>query len=270
MLRTLILSALITLAPACMSGQSTISRARKTVTKAAPVKKSTPTRYRRTTTTSSRRPAASTNTDEVSSREYIRRTISKWGSCRNVAITSYGGDIALNQGNAYAYKNIPSDLAESIDELHDKGEYIDDIQLTEEERYLILYGNNGMIYKGLPDELEEKMKEYNENNEVVTSITFNDEGDWIIVSTEHICASSTDIQDFIKEKMDEYGGLLAAHLTDDGLVLCYEGGYRFLGNVPENLKQALRESSYDVYRIKFTSQGSYFFADKKGRYQYNM
>lgn len=270
MLRILILSALMALAPMGMLGQSTISRTRKTVTKTAPVvKKKTTTKPKRTTTTTYRRPAQTT-TSGVSSREYIRRTINEWGSCRNVAITSYGGDIALNESNAYAYKNIPDGLAESIKDLHDKGEYIDDIQLTEEGSYLILYGNNGVVWKGLPESLEDKIREYNENKEVITSITFNDDEDWIIVSTEHICASSTEIQDFIKEKMDEYGGLLAAHLTDDGLVLCYEKGYRFLGNVPEGLKQALRDCSWDVYRIKFTSQGSYFFADKKGRYQYNM
>ncbi len=250
----------------CMLGQSTILRTRKT---APAVKKKTTVKPKRTTTTSYRRPSQTTTSGE-NSREYIRRAIRKWGTCRNVAITSYGGDIALNESNACAYKNIPDDLAESIGELHDKGEYIDDIQLTEEGRYLILYGNNGVVYKGLSESLEDKIKEYNENKEVITSITFNDNGDWIIVSTEHICASSTGIQDFIKEKMDDYGGLLAAHLTDDGLVLCYENGYRFLGNVPEDLKQALKDCTYDVYRIKFTSMGSYFFADKKGRYQYNM
>lgn len=39
-----------------------------------------------------------------SSRKYIKDKIDEWGSCRNVAITLTGGDIALNQTNAYAYR----------------------------------------------------------------------------------------------------------------------------------------------------------------------
>ena len=197
-------------------------------------------------------------------------TYEEWGSCRNVAVTLTGGDIALNWNNAYAYYGIPSDLAESLDELHEDGKYIDDVQLTEDGNWLILYGDNGFVWNGIPYSLEHKIREYNDEGEVVTSVTFNDCGDWIVISQEHISASTSEIYEWIEDGIKRYGQLWSAHLTDDGMVLCYERGYKYLGNVPDNLKEALFESELDVYRIKFLSDGTYFFSDMDGYYEYYM
>lgn len=54
------------------------------------------------------------------------------------------------------------------------------------------------------------------------------------------------------------------------VVLCYEESYRFYGNVPQRLRDALKNCKYDIFRIKFTHNGSYFIADKKGNYSYWM
>lgn len=204
------------------------------------------------------------------SRSYIRNQIEEWGSCRNVTITLTGGDIALNWDNAYAYSGIPSDLASAIKELHNDSELIDDIQLTEDGRWLVLYGNNGFRWNNIPSDLERTIRQYNADREVITSVTFNDSGGWIVITSEHISASNSEIYDWIEEGIREYGQLWAAHLTNDGLVLCYENGYKYMGNVPANLKQTLRETNINVYRIKFLSDGSYFIADKEGAYSYYM
>lgn len=204
------------------------------------------------------------------SRSYIREQIEKWGSCRNVAITLTGGDLALNRNNAYAVSGVSDDLVEALDELNEEGEYIDDVQLTEDGRWLVLYGDNGFRWNDIPSDLERTLREYNSDQEVITSVTFNDNGGWIVISREHISASTSDVYDWIKEGIDQYGQLWAAHLTNDGLVLCYERGYKFMGDVPDVLKQKLRETSIDVYRIKFLSDGAYFIADKEGHYSYYM
>lgn len=211
----------------------------------------------------------SQNAMAQSSRSYIRRTIEQWGSCRNVAITRTGGDLALNWNNAYAYSGIPSDLARAIDKLHDEGSLIDDVQLTENGRWLILINNNGFQWNNIPYSLECKIREYNNAGEVITSVAFNDDGMWIVIG-EHISASSNKIMDWIEDGMQRYGMLWAAHMTDDGLVLCYERGYKFLGNVPQTLKDRLNSTSMNVYRIKFLSDGAYFFADFSGHYHYYM
>ena len=204
------------------------------------------------------------------SRSYIKTQIKEWGSCRNVAVTLTGGDLALNWNNAYAYSGIPSGLASVIKDLHSKNEFIDDVQLTENGRWLVLYGDNGCWWSNIPDDLVETIKEYNRKQEVITSITFNDKGGWIVISSKHISASTDAVYDWIKEGIEEYGKLWAAHMTNDGLVLCYENGYKFMGNVPENLKRKLKETKINVFRIKFLSDGTYFIADKDGTYSYYM
>lgn len=204
------------------------------------------------------------------SRQYIKNKIEEWGSCRNVALTLTGGDLALNETNAYAYSGIPSALADAIKELHENGEYIDDVQLTENGSWLVLYGDNGFRWYGIPSDLESTIRDYNKDQEVVTSVTFNDKGDWIVISQEHISASNSGIYDWIRDGIESYGQLWAAHLTNDGMVLCFDGGYKYMGEVPYTLRNKLKETSIDVYRIKFLSDGAYFIADKDGTYSYYM
>lgn len=190
---------------------------------------------------------------------------------RNVAITDTGGDLALNGKNDYAYTaGIPQALADALEKYHDDDDYIDDVQLTEDGEWLILVGKNGCQWSNIPSKLESKLRQWNEAEETITSITFNDDGDWIAVSTDHVASSSTDMDDWIKEGIETHGQLWAAHLTNDACVLCFENGYKFLGNVPQKLKDALKATKYDVYRIKFTKEGSYFFADQEGHYTFWM
>lgn len=173
--------------------------------------------------------------------------------------------------NDYAYTaGIPQALADALEKYHDDDDYIDDVQLTEDGEWLILVGKNGCQWSNIPSELESKLRQWNEAEETITSVTFNDDGDWIAVSTDHVASSSTDMDDWIKEGIETHGQLWAAHLTNDACVLCFENGYKFLGNVPQKLKDALKASKYDVYRIKFTKEGSYFFADQEGHYTFWM
>lgn len=68
---------------------------------------------------------------------------------------------------------------------------------------------------------------------------------------------------------DKHGMLWAACVTDDAIVAVYESGYKMLGEDPESLKKALKETHLDVYRLKIAGE-SWFFADKDGHYRYSM
>jgi len=204
-----------------------------------------------------------------SSREYIRQKIKEWGECRNVAITKTDGDLALYGRNGYAGVGLPYYLSKAIRELRDKNKYIDDIQITEDGNWLILYGDNGFRWSNIPYSLEKRLRQYNDDNEVVYSVTFNDEGEWIIISKDHYSSSDSRITAWLKEGNEEYGQLWAACMTDDALVAVYARGYKFLGAVPASLKEALRETKLNVYRLKIAGS-SWFFADKKGSYRYRM
>lgn len=202
-------------------------------------------------------------------RSYIREAIKEWGECRNVAITKTNGDIALYGHNGCARSGCPRDLSDAITELNNEEEYIDDIQLTENGKWLILYGDNGLRWRGIPYSLEHQIREANNNKEVITSITFNDAGNWIVITTKYFIASNSEVTSWLKDGYDEYGQLWAACVTDDAVVAVFERGYKFIGNVPEDLKTALRKTSLNVYRLKIAGD-SWFFADKEGNYQYSM
>lgn len=185
-------------------------------------------------------------------------------------MTLTGGDVALQRINGYAAQGAPIAMTNKLEELNGKNELIDDIVLTESGSWLILWGNNGISSYGTPPSLYSKLSKWNDENEVITSVTFNDNGDWIAITKTKYSASSQKIMNYIKEGERKHGEFWAAHLTNDGLVLCFERGYSFLGNVPNNLKTKLSETKLNVFRIKFLSDGSYFIADFDGRYAYNM
>jgi len=208
--------------------------------------------------------------DERSGRKFLRDKINEWGECKNVAMTLTGGDVAIYKTNGWAAQGAPKEMTDKLKELHDKNKLIDDIVLTESGSWLILWGTNGISSYGTPDGLYPKLKRWNEENEVITSVTFNDHGDWIAITKTKYSASSKKVLSYIKEGEAEFGEFWAAHLTNDGLVLCYEKGYKFLGNVPDNLKKKLKDTKINVFRIKFLNDGSYFIADFEGNFAYNM
>ncbi len=204
-----------------------------------------------------------------SSRTYIKNAIKEWGECRNFAITKSNGDLDLYGRNGCARSGCPDELNNTITKLNNAHEYIDDVQLTEDGRWLILYGNNGFRWNDIPYSLERKLREFNAKKEVVISVTFNDEGNWIVVTKNYISSSDNEIQQWLKEGMEQYGGVLTVCLTDDSIVAVFEEGYKFVGNVPETLKAALRKTKLDVFRLKIAG-AAWFFADAKGNYEYNM
>ncbi|WP_251621219.1 hypothetical protein [Odoribacter lunatus] len=211
----------------------------------------------------------SSNLSAQNSRAYIREAIEKWGECRNVAITKTNGDLALYGRNGCANAGCPANLSKAIRELNDDNKYIDDIQLTEEGSWLILFENNGFRWHDIPYSLEQKIRKFNNDSEVITSVTFNDAGDWVVVTTNYISSSDERIQNLLKEGMNKHGGLLTVCLTDDALVAVFEKGYRFFGDVPSSLKTAIEQTKLNVFRLKIAGS-SWFFANKKGNYQYNM
>ena len=209
------------------------------------------------------------NLNAQNSREYIRNSIREWGECKNVAITKYNGDLALYGRNGWAGSGLPSGLKRALNELNEENKLIDDVQITESGEWLVLYGDNGVRWSDAPASLERKIHEFHDRGDVITSITFEDGGKWILISKEYYIASHTWIQNWLEDGADSYGVLWAACVTSDAMVAVYERGYKFWGEVPSGLKQALKETSMDVYRVKIAGT-SWFFSDGEGNYRYNM
>ena len=201
-------------------------------------------------------------------RSYIRDMVDAMGG-RNVAITKTNGDLMLYDKNGWAANGCPEGLTNALKDLEADDEFIDDVQLTEDGNWLILYGDNGLVYEGIPEDLEEVLTEYNQNNAVIHSITFNDGGEWIVITSDEVVTSDSDMTQFLIDSQDEYGALWTACITDDGLVAVFKNGYRFVGEIPSGLKQALNETEIDVYRLKIAGE-SWFFSDGEEENDYDM
>ncbi len=202
-------------------------------------------------------------------RNFIKECIAEYGSCRNVAITKYNGDVMLYGRNGWAAEGCPKGLTDALNDLNDDGETIVDVQLTESGDWLILYGDNGLRWSDIPQDLEDKLREWNADGETITSVAFNDSGDWVAICESYVSSSDEDIQEWMVEGMDDYGTVWAACVTEDAIVLVYESGYSYLGEIPSTLEDALYETDLDVFYLKIAGD-SWFMADKDGSYAYNM
>lgn len=212
--------------------------------------------------------AASTSIAQ-SSREYIRNCIQNYGECHNVAITKTNGDAMLYGSNGWAASHCPDAFVSTLRELNGENVRIVDIQLTENGNWLVLYGSNGLRWNGISYSLEQQLREYNRDQEEITSVSFNDRGDWIVVTTNYISASDSEITNWMSEGMEIYGKVWATCVTDDAIVVVYEEGFRFRGNIPETLREALSNTDINVYRLKIAGN-SWFFSDGVSRYDYYM
>ena len=212
------------------------------------------------------------------SRSFIKERIQEWGSCRSVALTQNGGDLALTGRNTYAAMGIPEDLRKTLDELIDHGEYIEDVQLTENGSWLVHYGINCFRWSNIPSLLEKVLNKYMEqeglallfNSEIISSVCFNDDGNWILISNERVL-SSPDFSETIEKGTEQNGAVLTACMTNDCFVVCYEKGITTFGEIPERVHNMLKNNKLSIYQLKFLPDGVYFVADKDGtNYDYYM
>lgn len=113
------------------------------------------------------------------------------------------------------------------------------------------------------------------------------------VFTVSLFAQNSRGRNYIKQNISEWGGCRNVAITDTGgdLALNGKNDYAYtagipqaladalekyhddddyIDDVPQKLKDALKATKYDVYRIKFTKEGSYFFADQEGHYTFWM
>ena len=121
----------------------------------------------------------------------------------------------------------------------------------------------------LYENLKQKITTCQEDNEKITTITFNDSGNWIVITTDQISASSDEIMDWIVDGYTKYGQVWTACVTDDAMIAVYESGFKYAGNVPEDLKDALRACESDVYTVKL-SGNAWFFRCTDGSGSYHL
>lgn len=208
--------------------------------------------------------ASATNYGTFSeSRQFVKDHIRKNDNCRIVAITKTGGDIVVCGDNDWAASGCSTRITDILQMIFNKGETIRDVCLTEMGRFIVLYGKNAANWNDIPTDMEYHLRKMNDDGEDLYSATFNDAGDWIVVGSEHYACSATWLKEWLAGGAREYGLLRAAAVSSDAAVACFDGGYLFFGNVPQNLKNALREADFDVRIIKIAGS-AWFFASEYG------
>lgn len=204
------------------------------------------------------------------SRQFLRTKIQEWGECKTVAITQHGGDLAIYGTNGWAKTGrVPDDLISEIREKKANGEVIQDVVVTEKGLWILLYGENGLSWSaGISGALVSELRKYNNRGETITSVAMNDEGYWLVIGNEHWTASEGELRQVVKDGQSTFGQVWTAHFNDDGLIIVYENGVKYDGEVPDSVLKALDDVEFDVYRLKFLPDGSYFMADRNGHYDY--
>lgn len=203
------------------------------------------------------------------SRYYIKKSIEAWDTCRTVAISNYSGNAAITGHNSVAMQDLPEELSTLLKELNKSKSYIDDVQVTDDGMWIVLHGDGDISHSTLPESLESALCRFRDRGERITSVSFNDDGVWIIASERHVLASERRITEWLTAGFKEYGKLWSTCVTRRSIVAVYERGYRYLGDIPEDLKRALGRSRLNIYRLKIIDD-AWFFADKQGNYRYDM
>ncbi len=198
------------------------------------------------------------------SRDILKELIDESNNCRIVAFYKNGG-IAITKNNAYAYSGIPSRMADAIERLVDNDDFIREVVMSNDGKWLIIQNNRGFVSDNLPDDLLEALHELSGNREIIKTVAFNEDDDWIVVTNRHYIASNPRLQRWVRDGHEEYGAIEDIYMSGDAIVACFESGYRYL-NAPQKLKEALKECKYSIEQCSFNvMSGCYFFSGDQGR-----
>ena len=200
----------------------------------------------------------STSIQAQSNKEHIVQHIRAFDVCKSVAITQNSGSAMIYDQCEWIAQDCPHFFTEALYETKIAKDTLQDIHITELGRWIVLYNANKVKSDLLYENLNQKIASCQEDNEKITTITFNDNGDWVVVTTKQVTASSNDLLAWIIEGCQKYGQVWTACITEDAAVVVYESGFKFHGNVPENLKEALRACKSNVYTVKLSGSSWLF------------
>ena len=204
------------------------------------------------------------------SRRLLKEHIAKNNNCRICAITQGGGNVVVCGKNNWASIGCSQLITEELQKVADEGKLIVDVTLTEYGRFIAIYGDGTASWKGIPSEMEKFLRAYHDRFEDVLSVALNDDGAWILVTSDHFACSGAKLKSWIDEGQRQYGRLRAAALTADAAVAVFEDGFCFLGDVPSDLKGALKEAKFGVRNIKIAGSAWFFAVEDGNSYQGNL
>lgn len=199
----------------------------------------------------------------------FKQAIDQYKSCRLATFTNSGCAMIVIGGNGFWMKGCPQAMNDQMNQIAAAGQTIVDVQVTEKQSWAVLYGANGYSTNGVPTSLNNKLKELNSGGQIFRSIAINDIGEWVVVTNTNIYFSDTDLQSAIVEDMGAYGNVVSVCLTDDAMLVVYDGGYGAYGEIPTTLSNSLGSLPFNPTDIAIAGT-RWVAADNNGSYSYNM
>lgn len=182
-----------------------------------------------------------------------------------------GAGVVIYGNNGYAYTGRTTDaLKNKIVELNKANSKIDDVCVTDNGRYCLIWGDNGYAASG-PTEFLNKLEDFNHRKETIRSVALTDGGTWAIVGETNTSCANTTLLQFVIGARDKYGTIYSISLFNMGaIVVCCERGVAWNNMVPNKVIEEIKNANFSVRYVKFTTNGKFIITDGDKTSRYNM
>lgn len=202
-------------------------------------------------------------------RESVRKSIEEdsTGRLKTGAVTLNKGTVIILGTNGYSWTDdVPKGLLDKIKEINKNRKVIDDVCITEEGLYAVVYDYGKKWFGTLPQKLKDELNSLPSDTKVL-SLGMNDKDEYIIVTRRDgknsILTSSPVYSAFARHKEKTLGSPQSATLSDEGAVFCFSKGAEYCGTVPEDVAQVIQNADFTPAFVKFDRNGGYIIVNSK-------
>lgn len=202
-------------------------------------------------------------------RNQLRKSINKWGECKNGSLSLEHGAVAIYGNNGYFYSaSVDNRISSKLKSINSSRGTINDVNITENGNFIIVY-NDCEWYGVLPSGLKSALDGYSYGTKF-KSISFNESGTYAITTSNGFQSNSSVYQAFYDDNMEEFGELLSVNICGDGAVFCYSDKTRYCGRIPDKVATAIDRFSNTANFVKFNKHGDYLICSRYGSYSYSI
>lgn len=200
----------------------------------------------------------------------VQESMLRTKQCKTAAMNMSSGGLYIYSSNGYGTTpRLPKPLIDALKELNMPHSSINDVVLTESNKWIIIYQKSG--YKtsaGLPRTLLDRLSACNAAKQTFKSITLTDDGEWAVVTNKGYWCEGEEIKAFLDAAKAKYGGLQAVHRTCGGAMVAVCKGGVMCHKVPEAMLRELKTLEFEPRMIEFTDDGLYIITDGKEKVEY--
>lgn len=200
----------------------------------------------------------------------IRDAINGWQSLRGVALGEACGNLAWYGHNGYSYQDLRQNIIDVLLNIYKQQQRIDYISIANNGNYVFVHNNGGCwsalgsqdFYNALNDLL---------NSGGLRSATVNSSNQYFIVGKNGSIRTNVDNwRNFYNTEKQRLGNIKTAWCNDYAIVICFERGYSYYGQMPISVRNDLNGLDWAPDVIQFEKNGNVVAAQENGRYFYRL